>query len=224
MVNNLPNFGIIVAAGRGKRFGGLKQFVLVKNKPLLLYSIRPFELCPTVNGYVVVTNRSKVTFVNELLGRYGFRKLLAVIAGGKERMDSVEKGLINLPERGYVAIHDAARPLLKPAMLIKGFQTCRRHPAVAFGVPVFDTLKKVKNNKIVKTVDRSELVAIQTPQFFYLDLLRRAYAYARTKKTTATDDCVLVEQLKISPRVIITPSLNIKVTTKEDLIVCRALL
>lgn len=224
MVNNLPNFGVILAAGRGKRFGGLKQFVSVKNKPLLLYSIRPFELCPMVNGYVVVTNRSKVTFVNELLGGYGFRKLLAVIAGGKERMDSVEKGLLNLPERGYVAIHDAARPLLKPAMLIKGFQTCRRHPAVAFGVPVFDTLKKVKNNKIVKTVDRSELVAIQTPQFFPLDLLRRAYAYARAKNLTATDDCELVEHLKISPRVIITPYLNIKVTTKEDLIVCRALL
>lgn len=224
MVNNLPNFGVIVAAGRGKRFGGLKQFVSVKNKPLLLYSIRTFELCPMVNGYVVVTNRSKVTFVNELLGRYGFRKLLAVIAGGKERMDSVEKGLLNLPERGYVAIHDAARPLLKPAMLNQGFQTCRRHPAVAFGVPVFDTLKKVKNNKIVKTVDRSELVAIQTPQFFHLDLLRRAYAYARAKNLTATDDCELVEQLNISPQVIISPSLNIKVTTKEDLIVCRALL
>ncbi|MGQ9678526.1 MAG: 2-C-methyl-D-erythritol 4-phosphate cytidylyltransferase [bacterium] len=225
MGNKQTNFGIIVAAGQGKRFGGLKQFVLIKNKPLLFFSVRPFELCPLVNGYVVVTNKSKLTWVKELLERYRFKKLRAVIAGGKERMDSVEQGLLNLPEKGYVAVHDGARPFLKPEMLTQGFRDCRRYPAVAFGSPVVDTLKRInRNNRIVRTINRSGLVAIQTPQFFRLDLLRRAYAFARATNIRVTDDCELVERMKIFPRVIINPSFNIKVTTKEDLTICRALL
>lgn len=225
MANNQPNWGIIVAAGQGKRFGGLKQFALIKNKPLIFYSIRPFELCSSVSGYVVVTNESKLGMVKTLLQRYRFKKLLGVVAGGKERMDSVEHGLLNLPEKGYVAIHDGARPLLKSEMLIQGFQTCRRYPAVAFGVPINDTIKKVNpSNQIIQTIDRSGLVAIQTPQFFRLDIIRRAYANARAKNLTATDDCALVEHLNIAPRLLPGSPLNIKVTTKEDLLLCRALL
>ncbi|NPV13352.1 2-C-methyl-D-erythritol 4-phosphate cytidylyltransferase [candidate division WOR-3 bacterium] len=225
MANNQPNWGIIVAAGQGKRFGGLKQFALIKNKPLIFYSIRPFELCSSVSGYVVVTNESKLGMVKTLLQRYRFKKLLGVVAGGKERMDSVEHGLLNLPEKGYVAIHDGARPLLKSEMLIQGFQTCRRYPAVAFGVPINDTIKKVNpSNQIIQTIDRSGLVAIQTPQFFRLDIIRRAYANARAKNLTATDDCALVEHLNIAPRLLPGSPLNIKVTTKEDLFLCQALL
>jgi 2-C-methyl-D-erythritol 4-phosphate cytidylyltransferase len=225
MVKNQFNWGIIVAAGQGKRFGGQKQFALVKNKPLLLYAVHPFEICSEVTGYVVVTNKSKIKAVSNLLRRYRSQKLLAVIAGGKERMDSVEQGLLNLPEKGYVAIHDGVRPLLKPEMLTQGFRACRRHPAVTFGIPIVDTVKIVNNrNQIVRTIDRSGLFAIQTPQFFSLKIIRRAYTYARAKNLTATDDCALVEQLKITPQLLPGTPWNIKVTTKADLLLCQALL
>lgn len=219
-----PNFGIIVAAGRGKRFGGLKQFALIKKKPLLFYSLRAFEISPQVTGYVVVTNQSRIKKVRQMLKTYRFKKAIAVVKGGKERMDSVEQGLFALPEDGYVAIHDGARPLLKPEMLAIGFRAVRKYPAVAFGVLVTDTLKETIKDRIVKTVDRTGLVAIQTPQFFLLSLLRRAYAQARNHGLSATDECQLIENLNISPRLLLDTPFNIKVTTQQDLKICQALL
>ncbi len=219
------NFGIIVAAGQGKRFGGLKQFAIIKRKPLLFYSIRIFEYSPLIDGFVIVTNPSRINFVKKLLQRFRFKKALTIVPGGKERMDSVEQGLFRLPDEGYVAIHDGVRPLLSPEMLIRGFAACRRYQAVAFGIPVTDTIKEIADgNRIVRTVDRSRLIAIQTPQFFSLALIRRAYAHARAKRINATDDCELVEKLNVTPHLLPGSRLNIKVTTKEDLLICRTLL
>ncbi|MGQ9708210.1 MAG: 2-C-methyl-D-erythritol 4-phosphate cytidylyltransferase [bacterium] len=218
------NFGIIAAAGRGRRFGGLKQFALVNSKPLLFYSLKAFELCPSLTGYAVVTNPSRISKVKQLLKRFRFQKAIAVVPGGKARMDSIEQGLFALPESGYVAVHDGARPFIHWQMLILGFRAVRQYPAVAFGVPVIDTLKEVFKDRIVRTVDRSGLVAVQTPQFFSLDLLRRAYAQARNQKITATDECQLIENLGISPRWLPGSSLNIKITSPEELLICRALL
>jgi len=219
------NFGIIVAAGRGKRFGGLKQFSIIKRRPLIFYSARIFEQCRLVNGFVIVTNPSRINFVKRLVRRYRFKKLIAVVPGGKERMDSVEQGLLYLPDDGYVAIHDGVRPMLSTDMLILGFTVCRRYQAVAFGIPVTDTIKEVVNgDRIIRTVDRSGLVAIQTPQFFSINLIRRGYAYARAERISATDDCELIEKLDITPHLLPGSRLNIKVTTKEDSLICQALL
>jgi len=218
------NFGIIVAAGMGRRFGGLKQFARVKNRPLLYYSIRAFELCPVVTGYVVVTNVSRVSTVKNMLSAFVFKKALAVVAGGNDRMDSVEQGLFELPDSGYVAVHDGVRPLIKPTMLSLGFRAVRRYPAVAFGVPVIDTLKEVVDKRIVQTVDRTGIVAIQTPQFFTIDLLRRAYAQARNQQLVSTDECQLVEKLGVAPKVLAGFPENIKVTYPADLRICVALL
>lgn len=218
------NYGIVLAAGRGRRFGGLKQFTLVQGKPLVFYSMWAFETCPAVTGFVIVTNRSRVNQVKSWVKRWQFKKVLAVVAGGAERMDSVEQGIFALPKEGNVAIHDGARPLIRPEMLTLGFRVCQGYPAVAFGVLVADTLKEVVNNRIVQTVDRSGLVAIHTPQFFSLHLIRRAYAQARDQKISASDDCELVQRLGISPRFLLGSSRNIKVTTKDDLRLCQALL
>ncbi|MEO0071160.1 MAG: 2-C-methyl-D-erythritol 4-phosphate cytidylyltransferase [candidate division WOR-3 bacterium] len=218
------NYGIVLAAGRGRRFGGLKQFVPVRGKPLFFYSLKAFENCPVVTGFVIVTNRSRVNQVKRWVKRWRFKKVIAVVAGGAERMDSVENGIFALPENGYVAIHDGVRPFIKPEMLTIGFRMCQKFPAVAFGVPVTDTLKEVVANRITQTIDRSGLVAIHTPQFFALNLIRRAYAQARNQKITASDDCELVQRLGISPRFLLGSSLNIKVTTRDDLNLCQALL
>ncbi|HDQ98943.1 MAG TPA: 2-C-methyl-D-erythritol 4-phosphate cytidylyltransferase [candidate division WOR-3 bacterium] len=213
------DWGIILAAGRGTRFGRPKQFRRVNGRPLLWYSLRAFNQCPAVSGWTVVTLPERVAAVRRLCRTSGIHRLVAVIAGGETRRESVARGLATLPERGRVAVHDAARPLLTPAMLAAGFAAAGRLPA-AYAAPVTDTLKRANGGRIIGTVDRTGLWAVQTPQFFPLPLLRRAHAAG----AEATDDCRLVELLGIRPRLIPAPGPNIKVTFPADIALVKALL
>jgi 2-C-methyl-D-erythritol 4-phosphate cytidylyltransferase len=108
-------------------------------------------------------------------------------------------------------------------MLVKGFRLCRKRGAATYGHPVTDTLKRVSGKDVLATVDRRDLLAVQTPQFFSLDLLRRAHAAARRGRLPPTDDCELVERLGVHPLWITGPRTNIKLTTPDDLIVMQAL-
>jgi 2-C-methyl-D-erythritol 4-phosphate cytidylyltransferase len=158
-----------------------------------------------------------------MLRSYGIRKLLGVVPGGRTRSDSVRAGLAVLPDRGYVAVHDAVRPIIHATMLATGFRVCAIRGAATYGCPVTDTLKRVSGKDVLETVDRTGLVAVQTPQFFNLELLRRAHASARRARLRVTDDCELVERLGIHPVWIPGPRTNIKLTTPDDLIVMQAL-
>jgi 2-C-methyl-D-erythritol 4-phosphate cytidylyltransferase len=109
-------------------------------------------------------------------------------------------------------------------MLAHGFLACRTSGAATFGFPVSDTLKLVRGRQVVRTVGREHLIAVQTPQFFNLELLRRAHASARAAHVSATDDCALVERLGVKPVWIPGPRTNLKVTTREDLTVIQALM
>jgi 2-C-methyl-D-erythritol 4-phosphate cytidylyltransferase len=219
----IAGYGIIVAAGRGTRFGAMKQFAIVKGRPLLWYSLRAFERCPDITACVVVTTRERIPHVRRLAARHRFRKLTDVVAGGRHRCDSVRAGLAALPARGTVAVHDGARPLIDPDLLSAGLRLAARR-AVTCGYPVADTVKRVARGTIVATIDRSGLYAVQTPQFFPLSLLRRAHKHAGSSGTRATDDCALVELLGIRPRIMLGPQTNVKVTTREDLDLVRKLL
>ena len=213
-----------MAAGRGRRFGGFKQFARINGKPALLHSILVFERCRVISGFVVVTTAPRVGYVRTLLRQQDIRKTLDVVAGGRERTDSVAAGLAVLPEDGCVAIHDAARPVISARMLEQGFRACRKYGAATFGYPVTDTLKRVQDQTIIETVDRDSLIAVQTPQFFHLSLLRQAYARALNAGIEASDDCALIELLGISPHWLKGPRTNLKITTPEDLALCEALL
>ncbi|UCG42150.1 MAG: 2-C-methyl-D-erythritol 4-phosphate cytidylyltransferase [candidate division WOR-3 bacterium] len=217
-------FGLIVAAGRGTRFGRLKQFARVRGRPLLFYSLRSFERCPSVTGYVVVTNPDRVRSVRRMLSRWEFGKAMSVVPGGRLRQDSVRNGLEPLPEQGWVAVHDAARPLVTPEMIARGIRACTRTTPVTYGMPITDTVKQVSGNRVVKTVDRGGLLTVQTPQFFAVNLLRRAHRQAAAGSVEATDDCSLVERLGIRPRVLPGPVTNIKVTFVADIRLVRRLL
>lgn len=169
-----------------------------------------------------MTLPGRVAAIHRLCARSGFRKLRAVVAGGAERGDSVRNGLATLPATGWVAVHDAARPLLTPGMLSTGLAFCGRVP-VTFATPVTDTIKRVTDGRVTATVDRAGLWTVQTPQFFPLSLLRRAHATAASMGVSATDDCGLVERLGIRPRVIPAPGPNIKVTVAADIALVRRL-
>ena len=189
-----------------------------------MYSVRAFEQCPRVLGFVVVAPARRLGAVRRILRSYGVRKLLGVVRGGETRTDSVRAGLAALPEDGFVAIHDAARPVITTRMLDQGFAACLRYRAATFGYPVTDTLKRVHGETVTATVERESLVAVQTPQFFRLPVLRRAYAEAGRAGINASDDCALVEMLGIRPHWLPGPRTNIKITTREDLTLCKALL
>jgi 2-C-methyl-D-erythritol 4-phosphate cytidylyltransferase len=217
------NYGLIVAAGQGNRYGGYKQLVPLAGEPVLIHSLRAFERCPMVSGIVVVGPQRRMALVRRLLRSHGTRKLLGLVRGGETRAESVQAGLALLPAHGFVAVHDAARPLIHPGMLSKGLRACRSRGAATYGHPVTDTLKRIDGRDIVATVDRSQLVAVQTPQFFSIELLRRAHEAARKARFSANDDCELVERLGIRPIWIPGPRTNIKLTTPDDLTLMRAL-
>ncbi|MEO0085613.1 MAG: 2-C-methyl-D-erythritol 4-phosphate cytidylyltransferase [candidate division WOR-3 bacterium] len=214
-------FGVILAAGQGKRFRGLKQFALLDGEPLFRFSIRTFEQCTAVDGYVLVVNATALTKTRRLVKKWRLKRLIAVVGGGTRRTDSVANGLRSLPRSGMVAIHDAARPFVRPRMLEYGFAVCRYYRAATFGMPVTDTLKQVRSGRVVRTVDRRLFATVQTPQFFELSLIRKAHA--TYGKHEVTDDCTLVELLGIRPRILLGDPRNIKVTTRADLELCRAL-
>jgi 2-C-methyl-D-erythritol 4-phosphate cytidylyltransferase len=218
-----PCYGLVLAGGQGQRYGGYKQFAQLAGRPILIHSIRAFERCRQIMGLVVVAPPRRLAVVRHMLSIHRVRRLLDVVAGGGTRADSVRAGLSVLPEQGFVAVHDAARPLIHAGMLVRGFRLCRKRGAATFGYPVTDTLKRISGRNVLATVDRRDLLAVQTPQFFSLDLLRRAHAAARRARLQVNDDCELVERLGVHPIWIPGPRTNIKLTTPDDLIVMQAL-
>jgi 2-C-methyl-D-erythritol 4-phosphate cytidylyltransferase len=220
----VPCYGLVVAAGQGRRFGGYKQFAQLGGKPVLIHSVGAFERCPMISGFVVVAPARRLGLARRLLRSHRIRKLLDVVPGGETRQDSVQAGLALLPSQGLVAVHDAVRPLITAGMLTKGLRACKVRGAVTYGYPVTDTVKRVDGKEIISTISRIGLLAVQTPQFFSLELLRRAYAAARHNRSQVTDDCEFVEQLGIHPVWIPGPRTNIKLTTPDDLSMIQSLL
>ncbi|MEO0115905.1 MAG: 2-C-methyl-D-erythritol 4-phosphate cytidylyltransferase [candidate division WOR-3 bacterium] len=212
------NFGLIVAAGKGERFGGTKQFFLLDGKPVVLHTIETFVHSRSIDQIVLVVNEPKIRYIETLLDLHEIKKKIkAVIGGGKERQDSVWNGLKALPNRGMVAIHDGVRPLLDTKILATGFTLCRTHKAVITALPITDTIKEVKDSRVVRTVDRANLYLVQTPQFYEIGLIKKAYEKAMADKFYATDDSTLVERLGVAVQIIPGSSANIKITNRDDL-------
>lgn len=211
------NYGLVVAAGAGVRFGGRKQYFKLGGKPLVFYSLLAFERCPAVKETVLVTNVDMIDRAELLVRRWGFRKVNWVIAGGLERQDSVARGLRILPDAGMVAIHDGVRPFLKPEHIAQGFRTCRRGRAVVFAVPCGETIKAADSALVTETIPRDRLFLVQTPQFFSLSLIKQAVDQAFRGGFHGTDDAQLVE--RAGGKVAILPGWreNIKITTRADL-------
>ncbi|MBS4015810.1 MAG: 2-C-methyl-D-erythritol 4-phosphate cytidylyltransferase [Candidatus Latescibacteria bacterium] len=211
------NIAVILAAGKGKRFGQAKQFVLIKDKPVIIYSLEKFNQSELIDRIVVVTTKNKVAHVQQLIKTYHLSKITDIIVGGKERQDSIFNALKILPDTGYVAIHDSARPLFNPDLIAQGFKQVKKHQACIPVLPVADTIKQVKLNKIVQTLDRADLYYAQTPQFFSLKLIKKAYHKAYQEKYYATDDAGLVERTRQKIYAITGHKQNIKITEPSDL-------
>ena len=210
---------ILVAAGRGERMGASrpKAFLELGGEPLLLKAARAFEAAPSVAAIVAVVPAEQVEEARRLLAV--LRKLHAVTPGGARRQDSVLAGLKQAPVGfdGVVLVHDAARPFADEAMIEAVVRAAAEHGAALPVLAVVDTVKRVRDGRVVETLDRSELRAAQTPQGFRLALLTRAYEAAFRDQVTVTDEAMAVERLGAPVVAVPGSAHNRKLTTPEDL-------
>ena len=208
---------VIVAAGTASRMGGIdKVMAPLKGEPMLLHTVRTFQNCDAIREIVVVTRPDLLTTVMGLCK--DMDKVKAVVAGGKDRSESVRLGMNALSSKvKLAAIQDGARPLITAAVIDRTVRAAHTYGAAAPGVPVKDTVKIVEGGLVADTPDRSRLQAIQTPQVFDFDLLRGALKKAEQEGTAITDDCSAVELLGMKVRIVEGDEKNIKVTTPIDL-------
>jgi 2-C-methyl-D-erythritol 4-phosphate cytidylyltransferase len=211
------NIAVILAAGKGKRFGQAKQFILIKNKPMIVYSLEKFNRSKYTERIILVTLKNKISYLKRLAKKYHLNKITDIIVGGKERQDSVFNALKILPDQGYVAIHDSARPLFNPHIIKQGFRQVKKCKACIPVLPVQDTIKQINLNEVVQTIDRTCLYYVQTPQFFEIKLLKKAYQKAYLNNYYTTDDASLVERIRHTVYTIAGHKQNLKITDQSDL-------
>ena len=214
---------IIVAAGEGKRMGGMdKVLATLDGEPILLRATRPFQECQLIDQIVVVVSGDKEQKCRRLVTGREWAKVTDVCIGGQRRQDSVASGLQQLRDYEWIVIHDGARPLLTIDLIERGLEAAQETGVAAAAVPVTDTIKEVNGDGLVsRTPPRQNLMAVQTPQVFRFDLIQIAH---RQDCGDVTDDASLVENL--GHRVKLYPGSydNIKITTPADIILAEALL
>tara|TARA_R110002072_G_scaffold271038_2_gene430977 strand:- start:101877 stop:102635 length:759 start_codon:yes stop_codon:yes gene_type:complete len=219
---------IIAAAGRSSRFGSQsprekKVFRELQGRPVWLRSVEAFVDRPDVAQTLVTVSPDDLDWFKEKYApNLGFRDL-DIVAGGDERADSVMNALARVQsDIDFVAIHDAARPLIVKQWIDDIFQAAEKHGAAIPATPISSTLKRILGDSIVETVPREKLYAAQTPQVFRRELILEAYA--QRGNFEATDEASLVERLGHAVHVVKGSTMNIKVTTQEDLRIAGALL
>ena len=208
---------VIVAAGNSSRMEGIdKVMAQIGGEPMILRTVRTFQNCDAIREIVVVTRPDLITTIMGLCK--DFNKVTAVVAGGKDRPESVSLGLNALSSKvKLAAIQDGARPLVTWQVIDRVVRAANTYGAAAPAVPVKDTIKEVAGGLVVTTPDRSRLQAVQTPQVFDFDLLRGALKKAKTEGAAITDDCSAVERLGMKVKMVEGDERNIKVTTPLDL-------
>lgn len=221
---------VIPAAGSGTRMGltKSKQFIDLCGKPILAVTLGHFQKCDLVGKIVVVVSEDDVEYcLSEIVERYGLSKVIKVIAGGERRQDSVRKGVEAVANScRRILIHDGVRPLVTSELIERVIKAAKKCRAVITGVPVKNTLKEVDTQgRVVRSVDRMRLWAIQTPQIFRSEDIHLAHQKAlKGGWEGATDDAYLVEKMDIPVEVIEGEETNIKVTTPKDLELARLLI
>ena len=229
---DMKTAAIVLAGGSGSRMHSTekKQYMRIGGRPVLYYALHAFEQCGWIDEVVVVcSEEDRERCRTEITQRYGFGKVHSIVAGGKERHDSVYEGLKALKDCDYVLIHDGARPFVDAQMLERIRTELSEVHACTVGMPVKDTIKLSNEAGFVEqTLPRERLWIIQTPQAFAYPLILRAHEARRSgalQGVKITDDAMLVEQAERVPVKLIEGSYeNIKITTPDDLLLAEAFL
>jgi|ERR1022692_614156 2-C-methyl-D-erythritol 4-phosphate cytidylyltransferase len=215
------NSAIIVAAGKGTRMGPNvdKLFLEIAGRPVVVHTWQTFDAATCINEIILVVRDGMQPAFEELAKQFQLRKKFQLVAGGKERQDSVWNGLEAVSSgTELVAIQDAARPCTSEQLIAATLEAARETGAAAAAQPVTDTIKESADGKIIaRTPDRSKLWAVQTPQTFRLEIIRRALSEVRRKGLLVTDDTAACELIGQPVRLIASTAPNPKVTRPEDL-------
>lgn len=226
---------ICLAAGQGKRMESelQKQYLLLESRPILYYSLSALEKS-RVDEIILVVGAGEEEYCREkIIDTYGFTKVKAIVAGGKERYHSVYQGLQAIESCDYVLIHDGARPFLDDEIIERCINGAITHGACVAGMPAKDTIKLAdEEENIESTPDRSRVWMIQTPQTFSFCLVKKAYEQLMAleekggkTKIPVTDDAMVVEYfLEEKVHLVRGSYQNIKITTPEDMKVATAFL
>jgi len=220
---------LIPAAGLGLRLGGAvrKQFRPLGGLPLLVHSLRVFQSSPVIDAVILAVPEADLHYCRmDIVESHGFTKVTQVVAGGKERQDSVRQALAVVGEGVHlVVIHDAVRPFVTETMVRQVVEAAAADGAAIIALPMRDTVKQVGGDRVIeRTIDRTPLWLAQTPQAFRRDWLEEAHRKAQAEGLAATDDAFLMEWMGYPVRVVEGSGENIKVTRPEDLIIGEAIL
>lgn len=207
--------------------GGDKLWIPLAGRLTLARTIDVFESSPLIDTIVLVVNEERLVDATALRQQEGWKKIAGIVGGGARRQDSVRNGLAALahhaPRTAWVMIHDGARPLVTTMLIEAGLQSAQQYQATIAAVPVKDTIKRGEQGFVHSTLDRATLWAIQTPQVFSLALISQAYAEPDLPDDV-TDDAALLERLGYPVAIFPGSYSNIKITTREDILIAEALL
>ena len=218
----MSELGVVIpAAGQGKRMeaGCNKQFLILQGRPVLAHTVSLFEESEYVSEIVIAGAVSDLSRLEDMVSEYGFTKVTAIVRGGTERQDSVYAGIQALSSAvGRVVVHDGARPLLSLREFHRFLGETEGFAAAVMGIPLQDTVKRIDDaGKVLETLPREVLRAIQTPQIFERSLLEEAHRRSAAEGYYGTDDAILLERLGYSVRIAAGSAENIKITLPEDL-------
>jgi len=213
---------LVLGAGRGERLGEAvpKAFVPLCGKPLLVHALAALASAPEIDIVIPIIGASELSRMKALESELAsIPGLQAPTIGGAERQDSMTAGLAALPEDvDFVAVHDAARPLVATESISRVVEAARQSGAAILAIPVRDTIKRVRDGVIVETPIRAECYAAQTPQVFRVDVLREALEKAAAEGFIGTDDAEIVERIGVPVTVVVGGPSNIKITDRADLV------
>ncbi len=218
---------IVVAAGRGVRFGRAKQLVEVAGRPLVAWCLATFGSMAEVGDLIIATETEHLETMGALAQTYAPRLRCAIVRGGTTRQESVTHALAAVPAGCDAAfVHDGARPLVRADDVRAGMAQTASGTGALLAAPVVDTIKVVGSDgrTVLRTLERGELWAAQTPQFGMLADLRRAHEAARRERFEATDDAMLLERAGVRVVVVRASAENFKVTSEGDRDLAAAIL
>lgn len=217
---------IVLAAGRGLRFKGSrntpKPIALLNRKPVLIYCLSVLNSNPYVSEIILAVNPDNLNRIVSALKKYRIPKLKKIVLGGALRQGSVTNALRHVDNKSsLVLVHDGVRPFIETRAVSRLIKEANKMGAAVLGTPVKETIKEAAGHTVKYTLDRQNLWTIQTPQVFKREIILKAYE--RFGKTGVTDDASLVEKLGFKVKIIPGSYKNIKITTREDLAVAKAL-
>ncbi|MDP4088601.1 MAG: 2-C-methyl-D-erythritol 4-phosphate cytidylyltransferase [Bacillota bacterium] len=228
MEKKILNYALIVAGGKGTRMGSKvsKQFLNLAGRPVLYHTLKVFSECKDIHSIILVVSREDMEFTrNEIVGKYNFTKVEAIVEGGRERQHSVYNGLEAIGNCNVVLIHDGARPFINEKIIKDGIIYAEKFGACACGVRPKDTIKVIDSSGFsADTPDRDTLIAVQTPQAFRYELIMNCHRRLMEEGIRATDDTMVAERYGHRVYLYEGDYKNIKITTPEDMLLGEEIL